>query len=106
MREQDKIPVQQYPTDKAYCCLPGLPQPQLQEALKQQLRVQTLNNRNYYDKILQDKGISVAPFKAQNVSNNAYVCDDGSEIGVAQYFQAKVLDCPTSYHLNPVHMQN
>jgi hypothetical protein len=52
MREQDKIPVQQYPTDKAYCCLPGLPQPQLQEALKQQLRVQTLNNRNYYDKIL------------------------------------------------------
>ncbi len=53
-------------------------------------------------KLLQEEGISVAPFKAQNVSNNAYVCDDGSEIGVAQYFQAQVLGVPTSYHLNPV----
>ena len=35
-------------------------------------------------KILQDLGFSVAPFKAQNVSNNAYVCEDGSEIAVAQ----------------------
>jgi adenosylcobyric acid synthase len=53
-------------------------------------------------KILQDLGVKVAPFKAQNVSNNAYVCDDGSEIAVAQYFQAQVLGVPTSYHLNPV----
>ena len=53
-------------------------------------------------KILQDLGVNVAPFKAQNVSNNAYVCDDGSEIAVAQYFQAHVLGVPTSYHLNPV----
>jgi len=53
-------------------------------------------------KILQDLGVKVAPFKAQNVSNNAYVCDDGSEIAVAQYFQAHVLGVPTSYHLNPV----
>lgn len=53
-------------------------------------------------KILQDLGYSVAPFKAQNVSNNAHVCDDGSEIAVAQYFQAEVLGVPTSYHLNPV----
>ncbi len=53
-------------------------------------------------KILQDLGVNVAPFKAQNVSNNAYVCDDGSEIAVAQYFQAHVLEVPTSYHLNPV----
>lgn len=53
-------------------------------------------------KILQDLGHSVAPFKAQNVSNNAYVCDDGSEIAVAQYFQAHVLGVETSYHLNPI----
>jgi adenosylcobyric acid synthase len=53
-------------------------------------------------KILQEQGICVAPFKAQNVSNNAHVCDDGSEIAVAQYFQAEVLGVPTSYHLNPV----
>jgi adenosylcobyric acid synthase len=53
-------------------------------------------------KILQDLGFSVTPFKAQNVSNNAFVCDDGSEIAVAQYFQAKILGVDTSYHLNPV----
>ncbi len=53
-------------------------------------------------KILQDMGISTIPFKAQNVSNNAFVCDDGSEIAVAQYFQATVLGMPTSYHLNPI----
>ena len=53
-------------------------------------------------KILQDKGYSVVPFKAQNVSNNSHVCDDGSEIAIAQYFQASVLGVETSYHLNPV----
>lgn len=53
-------------------------------------------------KILQDLGYSVAPFKAQNVSNNSHVCDDGSEIAIAQYFQSEVLGVETSYHLNPV----
>jgi adenosylcobyric acid synthase len=53
-------------------------------------------------KILQDLGFLVAPFKAQNVSNNSHVCDDGSEIAIAQYFQAEVLGVKTSYHLNPV----
>ena len=42
------------------------------------------------------------PFKAQNVSNNSHVCDDGKEIAIAQYFQADVLGVETSYHLNPV----
>ena len=53
-------------------------------------------------KIIQEAGYTVAPFKAQNVSNNAKVCDDGSEIGIAQHFQAEVLGVPTSYHLNPI----
>ncbi len=53
-------------------------------------------------KIIQDAGYTVAPFKAQNVSNNAHVCDDNSEIGIAQHFQAEVLGVPTSYHLNPI----
>ena len=53
-------------------------------------------------KILQDLGYSVAPFKAQNVSNNSHVCDDKSEIAIAQYFQASILKTPTSYHLNPI----
>jgi len=53
-------------------------------------------------KILQDMDVKVVPFKAQNVSNNAFVCDDFSEIAVAQYFQASVLGIETSYHLNPI----
>ena len=53
-------------------------------------------------RLLQEKGFSVAPFKAQNVSNNAKVCEDGSEISIAQYFQAEVLGVEPSYHLNPI----
>ena len=53
-------------------------------------------------KIIKDLGYKVAPFKAQNLSNNAVVADDGSEIAVAQYFQAEVLEIPTTYHLNPI----
>jgi adenosylcobyric acid synthase len=53
-------------------------------------------------KILQDLSYSVAPFKAQNVSNNAHVADDGSEIAIAQYFQAEVLGVETSWHNNPI----
>jgi len=53
-------------------------------------------------KLLQDMGIKTVPFKAQNVSNNSQVADDGSEIGISTYFQASVLGVPTSYHLNPI----
>jgi len=53
-------------------------------------------------RIIQEAGFSVAPFKAQNVSNNSHVCDDESEIAIAQYFQADVLGISTSYHLNPI----
>jgi adenosylcobyric acid synthase len=53
-------------------------------------------------KIIQDFGYSVAPFKAQNVSNNAKVADDGSEIAIAQHFQAEVLNVPSSYQMNPL----
>lgn len=53
-------------------------------------------------RILQDMGYKVAPFKAQNVSNNSHVCDDTKEIAIAQYFQASVLGIKTSYHLNPI----
>jgi len=53
-------------------------------------------------RMLQEEGYSVAPFKAQNVSNNAHVADDGSEIAIAQHFQAKALGVPTSWHNNPV----
>ncbi|MGC3993097.1 MAG: cobyric acid synthase [Propionicimonas sp.] len=48
------------------------------------------------------RGLRVAPFKAQNMSNNSMVCADGSEIGRAQYLQALAAGVePSSVH-NPV----
>ena len=53
-------------------------------------------------RIFAERGFSVAPFKAQNVSNNSAVSDDGCEISRAQFFQAEAAGISTSYHLNPV----
>ncbi|OLP61552.1 cobyric acid synthase CobQ [Xaviernesmea oryzae] len=47
-------------------------------------------------------GLKVAPFKPQNMSNNAAVADDGGEIGRAQWLQALAAGIPTSVHMNPV----
>ena len=48
------------------------------------------------------RGLSVAPFKPQNMSNNAAVTSDGGEIGRAQALQA--LACGIALHtdMNPV----
>ncbi len=48
------------------------------------------------------RGIRVAPFKAQNMSNNAAVCADGSEIGRAQALQAAAAHLEPTVDMNPV----
>ena len=48
------------------------------------------------------RGLRVAPFKSQNMSNNSMVCRDGSEIGRAQYLQAEAAGVEASSLHNPV----
>ena len=49
-----------------------------------------------------NRGLTVRPFKPQNMSNNAAVADDGGEIGRAQWLQALACRAPASVHMNPV----
>ncbi len=48
------------------------------------------------------RGISVAPFKPQNMSNNAAVTADGGEIGRAQALQARACGLDPIVDMNPV----
>ncbi len=57
---------------------------------------------------LVDRGVSVAPFKAQNMSNNARAVSvtgdptEAGEIGVSQYVQARAAGIEPTTDLNPV----
>ncbi|MGV3113718.1 cobyric acid synthase [Corynebacterium freneyi] len=53
-------------------------------------------------RLLVRRGVSVAPFKAQNMSNNCAVTPDGGEIGRAQALQALACGLEPSVDFNPV----
>lgn len=53
-------------------------------------------------RLARNRGIKVAPFKPQNMSNNAAVAADGGEIGRGQWLQAVAAGVAPSVHMNPV----
>src|SRR6266542_1919768 len=51
---------------------------------------------------LRRRGVAVAPFKAQNMSNNSYPCVGGGEIGRAQVAQAEACGLEPEAAMNPI----
>ena len=53
-------------------------------------------------RIFARRGVRVAPFKSQNMSNNAAVTPDGLEIGRAQAMQAEAAGVELRAEMNPI----
>ncbi|MDX1980728.1 MAG: cobyric acid synthase [Bryobacteraceae bacterium] len=53
-------------------------------------------------RVLRRRGFQVAPFKAQNMSNNSFPCAGGYEIGRAQVAQAEACGLEPEPDMNPV----
>jgi adenosylcobyric acid synthase len=53
-------------------------------------------------RILKNRGVKVAPFKAQNMALNSYVTRDGKEMGRAQVVQAEAAGLEPDVDMNPI----
>lgn len=53
-------------------------------------------------RIFRNMGLRVAPFKAQNMSNNSYITPEGGEMGRAQVVQAEASGVAPHVDMNPV----
>jgi adenosylcobyric acid synthase len=53
-------------------------------------------------RIYKNRGLNVAPYKAQNMSNNSYVTLEGGEMGRAQVVQAEACRIEPHTDMNPV----
>ncbi|MGN0514473.1 MAG: cobyric acid synthase [Lachnospiraceae bacterium] len=53
-------------------------------------------------RVLRQDGLSVCPFKSQNMALNSYITKDGLEIGRAQAMQAEACGIEPSVFMNPI----
>lgn len=53
-------------------------------------------------RIFKQDGYRVAPFKAQNMTNNSYITKDNLEMGGAQAMQAEACDIEPDVRMNPI----